>query len=112
MSEHKAKVVLVTCGTREEARRIARSVVRKRLAACVNLVPLPLESVYRWKGRVERAKEFLLVIKTIAGKLARLEKLVVVLHSYELPEFLVLDIAGGSAGYLKWLRESCTEDGE
>ncbi|HKF26155.1 MAG TPA: divalent-cation tolerance protein CutA [Candidatus Acidoferrum sp.] len=98
-----ARIVLVTCGSREEARRVARFAVQARLAACVNLVSAPLESIYRWKGKVETAKEFLLVMKSSKGKLARLEREVKRIHSYELPEFLVLEITGGSEAYLKWL---------
>jgi periplasmic divalent cation tolerance protein len=76
------------------------------MAACVNVLSTPVLSVYRWKGRVESTKEFLLVIKTTAGRLPKLEKEVARLHSYEVPEFLVLDVAGGSNAYLRWLCES------
>jgi periplasmic divalent cation tolerance protein len=105
------KVVLVTCGSRAEARKIAHSVVASRLAACVNVVSAPVESVYRWQDRVETAKEFLLVVKTTTGRLATLEKEIVRLHSYELPEFLVLDADGGAGEYLRWLTES-VQDGK
>jgi periplasmic divalent cation tolerance protein len=101
-----AKVVLVTCGSRAEARKIAQAVVAKRLAACVNVVTAPVESVYRWKERVERATEFLLVIKTTGGRLKRLEEAVLGLHAYDVPEFLVVGIAGGSRRYLDWLGQS------
>jgi periplasmic divalent cation tolerance protein len=102
-----ARVVLVTCGSLAEGRKIARAVVTKRLAACVNLVSAPVESVYRWKGKVDRAEEFLLVIKTTARRLKELENEIARLHSYELPEFLVLRVDGGSKRYLKWMiRES------
>jgi periplasmic divalent cation tolerance protein len=101
-----AKVVLVTCGSRAEARKIAQAVVAKRLAACVNVVSAPVESTYRWKEKVERAKEFLLLIKTTAARLGALEKEVARLHSYEVPEFLAIGVPGGSRGYLKWLGES------
>jgi len=104
-----AKVVLVTCGSRAEARKIAQAVVAKRLAACVNVVTAPVESVYRWKERIERATEFLLVIKTTSGRLKRLEEEVARLHSYDVPEFLVVGVSGGSRKYLKWLREACGE---
>jgi len=104
--ETNAKIVLVTCGSRQEARRIASAVVGARMAACVNVMSTPVESVYRWEGKVESAKEFLLVIKTTAGRLPKLEKEVVRLHSYDVPEFLVLNVAGGSNAYLRWLRES------
>jgi len=83
--------------------------VAKRLAACVNVVTAPVESVYRWKERIERATEFLLVIKTTSGRLKRLEEEVARLHSYDVPEFLVVGVSGGSRKYLKWLREACGE---
>lgn len=106
-----AKVVLVTCGSRAEARKIAHSVVTSRLAACVNVVSAPVESVYRWQGRVESAKEFLLLVKTTLARLPTLEKEIVRLHGYEVPEFLVLDAHGGSGEYLRWLAES-VQDGK
>ena len=105
----KARIVLVTCGSRREARKIAQAVVGARLAACVNVICAPVESIYRWKGKVEAAKEFLLVIKTTAKRVDALQNEVARLHSYEVPEFLVLGVAGGSAGYLKWLGENCLE---
>jgi periplasmic divalent cation tolerance protein len=102
-----ARVVLVTCGSLVEGRKIAKAVVGKRLAACVNVISAPMESIYRWKGKVEGAEEFLLVIKTTARRLKDLEKEIARLHSYEVPEFLVLRVVGGSKRYLKWLvRES------
>jgi periplasmic divalent cation tolerance protein len=102
-----AKVVLVTCGSLAEARKIARSVVRSRLAACVNVISAPVESVYRWKGNVERAREFLLVIKTTSRRLKALEAEVSRMHSYEVPEFLVLRVDSGSKKYLAWLFGIC-----
>jgi periplasmic divalent cation tolerance protein len=99
----KNRVVLVTCGTLAEAKRIARAVVTKRLAACVNIVLSPVESVYRWKKKVEKAREYLLLIKTTANRLAGLEREVKSLHSYEIPEFIALPIAAGSREYLSWL---------
>ncbi len=100
------RIVLVTCGTLTEGRRIARYVVSKRLAACVNLVLSPVESVYTWNGKVEKAREHLLVIKTTADRLAELEKEVKRLHSYDVPEFIALPITEGSTKYLLWLDES------
>jgi|ERR1700674_777813 len=99
----KNRVVLVTCGTLAEARRIARVVVTKRLAACVNIVLSPVESVYLWKNKVEKAREILLLIKTTAHLLAGLEREVKRLHSYAIPEFIALPIAAGSREYLSWL---------
>jgi periplasmic divalent cation tolerance protein len=101
-----ARVVLVTCGSLAEGRKIATAVVERRLAACVNVVSAPVESVYRWKGKVEKAKEFLLMIKTTVERVKDLEKEVSRMHSYEVPEFLVLRVDAGSQGYLKWMARS------
>jgi periplasmic divalent cation tolerance protein len=100
----RVRIVLVTCGNPAEARRIARSVVEKRLAACVNIVLGPVESVYRWKAKVERARERLLIIKTTEARLAKLEQEVKRLHKYQMPEFLVLEVKAGSRDYLGWVR--------
>ena len=98
-------VVLVTCGTRREAGRIAAELVERRLAACVNLLEAPVRSTYRWKGRVETAAEYLLLIKTAKKKLRALRAAVERLHSYEVPEVIALPIAEGSPAYLRWLSE-------
>jgi periplasmic divalent cation tolerance protein len=101
-----SRVVLVTCGSIVEARKIASKVVRKRLAACVNIVLGPIQSIYRWKGKVQSAREVLIVIKTTEKRLADLEKEVKRLHSYDVPEFIALPISGGSREYLAWVNES------
>ena len=105
-------VVLVTCGSRAEARRIARNIVTQRLAACANLMESPVQSVYRWKGRVEEAREFLLLIKTSRRRLAALRAEVEKLHSYDVPEFIALPIVAGSRRYLSWLRGCLSSDRE
>ena len=99
-------VVLVTCGSAKEARRIARAVVQQRMAACANIVATPVQSVYRWKGRVESAKEFLLIIKTTQSRFAKLKVEVKRLHSYDVPEIIALPIAAGGIDYLNWISES------
>ncbi len=99
------RIVLVTCASVGEARRIGRSVVEKKLAACTNILA-GVESIYRWKGKVERAREVLLVMKTTAARLRELESEVKHLHSYEVPEFVVLPIVAGSEEYLEWLGKS------
>jgi periplasmic divalent cation tolerance protein len=99
-------VVLVTCGSRKEARRIARALVEKRLAACVNEIGAPVRSVYRWKGKVETAEEFLLLIKTAKGRFAGLRAAILELHSYDVPEIIALPIVEGSQAYLDWIAES------
>jgi periplasmic divalent cation tolerance protein len=100
------RLVLITCATPIQAKLIARSVVEKRLAACVNILRCPVESHYRWKGKVEKARELLLFIKTTERKLGGLEREVKRLHSYDVPEFLVISVAGGSPQYLSWLSDS------
>jgi periplasmic divalent cation tolerance protein len=104
--ETKFRVVLVTCGTLEEARKIARHVVEAKLAACVNIVTHAVESFYSWEGKLEDSSEYLLIMKTSEDRLDDLQKQTLALHSYETPEFIVLPILAGSEDYLKWLAES------
>ena len=99
-------VVLVTCGSMKEARRLAKAIVGARLAACVSVATAPVESVYRWKGRVERAREYLMLIKTTRKRFAVLRREVERLHSYDVPEIIALPISAGSPGYLNWLNDS------
>jgi periplasmic divalent cation tolerance protein len=98
-------VVLVTCGSIAEARKIGRKVVQKKLAACANIVP-GVESIYRWKGKVERAREVLMVMKTTAQRLRELEREVKQAHGYDVPEFIVSPIVAGSKQYLRWISEN------
>jgi len=104
MPESTTDVVLVftTAPADERAEALARALVEERLAACVN-VGAPMTSIYRWKGRVERDTEYQLVIKTSRARLAELERRIRSLHSYELPEFLVVPAAAGSEAYLTWI---------
>lgn len=98
-------LVFVTTKDRAEAKRISEKLVREKLAACVNIVPR-VSSTYRWRGKIERATEALLLVKTSDKKLDRLIARVEELHSYEVPEVLALPIGRGSLKYMKWLKES------
>jgi len=99
-------VVLVTCGSAKEARKIARALVEQRIAACANLVTAPVQSIYRWKGKVESAKEFLLIIKTTQSRFAKLTAAVKRLNTYAVPEIIALPIARGATAYLAWISDS------
>src|SRR5882672_6830343 len=103
------RIVLVTCGNIIEARRIASKVVRKRLAACATIILGPVQSVYRWKGKVQATREQLVLIKTLEKQLPALEAEIKRLHSYEVPEILALPAIWGSADYLKWLSENSVD---
>jgi periplasmic divalent cation tolerance protein len=103
------RIVLSTAGSEEEARRIARYLVERQLAACVNIVPR-VESIYRWQGRIESNQEWLLLIKTSADQFPAVRDAVRELHSYELPECIALSIDDGSSEYLDWLGESLGGD--
>lgn len=98
-------VGVVTCGSLREARRIARALVEQRLAACVN-ISAPVESHYRWEGRLESARECMLIIKTLARRRKDVERAVRALHSYQVPEVIFWKVAGGAVDYLGWVRES------
>jgi periplasmic divalent cation tolerance protein len=97
--------VFLTGPTRERLEELATHLVEERLAACVNIVP-GITSVYRWHDRVERDTEALAIVKTVAALLPDLEARVRELHSYDLPEVLALESAGGSRAYLKWVIDS------
>lgn len=96
-------VVLVTCESAKQARRIARALVDARLAACGNVLEAPVRSIYRWKGKVESAREYLLMMKTSRRRFAALRDTVKRLHSYDVPEIIALPIEAGSAEYLRWI---------
>lgn len=99
------RIVLTTAGSAEEARKIALHLIENRLAACVNLIPR-VESIYRWQGKVESAAEWLLLVKTTAKRVPAVRDAIGELHSYELPECIVLPIEDGSAPYLQWLGDA------
>ncbi len=95
--------VMTATDKREEAERIARSLVETRLAACVQIVG-PVTSIYRWKGAVETAEEWLCLVKSRSECYGAIERAIRALHSYETPEILALPVTAGSRDYLDWLR--------
>src|SRR5262249_11829175 len=97
-----ARIVLTTARSAHEAPPLAGALVGRRLAACVNIVP-QIESVYRWQGKVERAAEWLLIIKTQASAFGGVRATIEALHSYELPECVLLEVADGKREYLNWI---------
>ena len=105
MTEHPVVVVLCTTSTEKEAQSIARALVQREEAACVNIVPM-IRSIYRWKGKIWNETEQLLMIKTIQPALADVGRTVKELHSYELPELLAVPVSGGDPNALSWIGSS------
>ena len=103
----KEKILLVFCTVADEkdAHRIARVLVEKKLAACCTFIP-GATSIYHWQGRVEEARETMLLIKTTQRKYDQLEKEIKMLHTYQVPEIIAVNIEMGSPAYLDWLIES------
>jgi periplasmic divalent cation tolerance protein len=100
-------IVLTTLGKDDDARTIATVLLEERLAACVNILPR-VTSIYSWEGRIGDDEEQQLVIKTTTDRLTALEARLMEMHSYQLPEFIVIHAGGGSEAYLNWVRESTT----
>lgn len=98
-------IVLTTWPAAGDAAALAATLVTERLAACVNVLP-EMESVYWWRGTIEHDRERQILMKTTTARLEALERRVAELHPYDVPEFLVLPLTGGSAAYLEWLRSS------
>jgi len=96
--------IFTTAGSKTEAEKIAKLLVTKKLAACVQIVG-SIKSFYRWKGKIESAKEWLCIIKSETGKYSAIEKAIKPIHSYETPEIIAMPISTGSKDYLSWLRE-------
>jgi len=103
-----ARVILCTCPDRTTGDSLARALVEERLAACVNLAP-GIRSVYRWQNAVETAEEILLIIKTTTAAYPALERRILELHPYEVPEIVCLDVSAGLPAYLEWIG-SCLAD--
>lgn len=109
LSSRSVMVVLVTTSNHREAVRIAEAVVRKKLAACGNLVT-SVTSIFRWKGQVQKSRETLLIMKTSAGRYRALERLVRTMHSYEVPEIIALPVKNGLRPYLEWVQKETATD--
>jgi periplasmic divalent cation tolerance protein len=103
------RIVLSTASSEEEARKIARHLVERQFAACVNIIPR-IQSIYRWQSKIESSEECLLLIKTSADQFPAVRDAIRELHSYELPECVALGIEDGSSEYLDWLGESLGGD--
>jgi periplasmic divalent cation tolerance protein len=104
-------VILSTCATEEEGKRLASLLVEARVAACVNVIPR-MRSFYRWKGAVESAEECLLIIKSSRELFDALRTEMEKNHSYEIPELIVLPIVDGASNYMTWLEASLRKGGE
>jgi periplasmic divalent cation tolerance protein len=102
-------VVLSTCASEAEAETLARSMVEQRLAACVNVIPR-IRSYYRWKGALESAEEWLLLIKSSRDRFHELMAALEKAHSYEVPEVLALQVVDGAANYLNWIEVSLRDE--
>jgi len=102
------RIVLTTAGSEEEARKMAQHLVEHKFAACVNIVP-GIESIYQWQGKVESAREWLLVIKTTSDKFVEVRDAIRELHSYDLPECIAVAIEDGSEEYLAWIADSVAD---
>ncbi len=98
-------LVLTTAGSKEEARKIGRTLVERLLAACVNIVP-QVTSIYRWEGEIEEADEWLLIVKTTHGAFERVREAIVEMHSYDVPECICISVDDGSVEYLSWIGQS------
>jgi len=97
--------VLTAAGTRADACRMASVLVEKRLAGCVQVIG-PIESTYRWKGRVERSPEWLCLVKTSQARYNELVSILEAIHPYDVPEILAVPVTRGSGRYLAWLGRS------
>ena len=98
-------VVLITCAKIQEAKKIANVLVDSRLAACVNIIP-GIHSIFRWEGKIDKAKEVLLIVKTKKSVFSKLVKKAKSIHSYDVPEIIALPIVSGEPSYLDWLNQS------
>src|ERR1700730_14630255 len=107
----RAIAVITTVGTEEQAYLIAREIVGRRQAACVNIIPA-IRSIYRWKGKICKDGELLLIVKTLEGEFEGAAATIRELHSYELPEILSFGVSQGDQGFLDWSASSVDKDAE
>lgn len=105
MTKVKHAVLLITTATPEEAHKIANGLLEKKKAACVNIVD-NIHSHFWWQGKIDSARENLLIVKTRASLIPEVVRLVKELHSYSVPEVIALPVIGGNPDYLKWIDES------
>lgn len=98
-------VVFITAPSREEADKVSRELLNKKLAACVNIVA-GMDSLFWWKAKIDRAREVLLIVKSKKSKLGKIIKTVKSNHSYDVPEIIALPVIGGYKPYLDWVNES------
>jgi periplasmic divalent cation tolerance protein len=98
-------VIFVTAGSQAEGKKIARQLVENKLAACVN-ISQPIESVYRWEGKIAEEGEFLLIIKSTRELFPEIEAEILKVHSYHTPEIICLPVIEGSRDYLQWVSDS------
>lgn len=103
-----AIVVITTVGSEEEANGLAEELVGRRLAACVNLLPVR-KSFYRWQGKVCEDSEFMLLIKSLKDEYPAIEAAIRELHTYDLPEILCFRVADGDTSFLSWLADSVSK---
>lgn len=103
-----ARLALTTCADSDSAASLAALLVERRVAACVNIVP-GIRSIYRWQGKIEDETECLLIIKTVAGRVAELKASIAELHSYDVPELVVLPVEAGASSYLNWIAEQTAD---
>ena len=106
MSKTDSIIVLITAGSEEEAHKIAELLTNEKKAACVNIVP-GMDSLFWWEGKIDSARECLLLVKTKASLFPEIVELLRRTHSYEVPEIIALPIIAGSEDYLKWLDTAC-----
>lgn len=107
----RAAAVVTTVGTEEQANLIAREIIARRQAACVNIVP-GVRSIYRWQGKICSDPEFLLIAKTLESEFDAVAATIRELHSYELPEILTFDVGKGDANFLRWIAAATDKEAD